>query len=223
MKIKNSLYSKLEIALIFGFFGLVFTVVSAFLGINDYVKRNAWIESEGYISVVNHSAERKEFTYSYNGVTYNVKSNSYSSFDDVGDLIIIYINPNNPSEVYEANTSLVFIIFLIIGSPFLIVGIIFLIKHLKFMKIRKICLNEGSPKRVKVLRFEETKFHYNRRPYYVMIVNYQGNEYKSSMFLLPYKSDIYATGAIVDFYYINEDTYYIDLDTFRYKNIDEEI
>ena len=56
------------------------------------------------------------------------------------------------------------------------------------MKIRKICLNEGSPKRVKVLRFEETKFHYNRRPYYVMIVNYQGNEYKSSMFLLPYKT-----------------------------------
>jgi hypothetical protein len=76
MKIKNSLYAKLEIAIIFGFFGLVFTVVSAFLGINDYVKRNAWIESEGYISVVNHAAERKEFTYSYNGVTYNVKSNS---------------------------------------------------------------------------------------------------------------------------------------------------
>jgi hypothetical protein len=98
-----------------------------------------------------------------------------------------------------------------------------MIKHLKFMKIRKICLNEGNPKRVKVLRFVETKFHYNRRPYYVMIVNYQGNEYKSSMFLLPYKTDIYATGAIVDFYYVNEDTYYIDLDTFRYKNIDEEI
>ena len=80
MKIKSHLYSKLEIAVIILIFGLCFTIVSVFRGADDYVKRNNWIESEGYISEVDESNDEKEFTYSYNGVTYNVKSNSYSFF-----------------------------------------------------------------------------------------------------------------------------------------------
>ena len=211
------LYSKLEIAVIILIFGLCFTIVSVFRGADDYVKRNNWIESEGYISEVDQSNDEKKFTYSYNGVIYNVKSNSYSLFDDVGDLIEIYINPDNPSEVYEANISFDFIIFLIFGVSSLIAGIIFIIKHFKFMKIRKICLSEGNPKRIKVLRFEETNIHVNGT-YYIIVVNYEGNEYKSGMFLLPSNTDIYVTGANVDFYYVNEDTYYIDLDSLKFKN-----
>ena len=229
---KSHLYSKLEFSIVFLLIGIIFTTVSVIFIVFDFNIRNNWVESTGIISSVNHSSEKIEFTYNYNGYSYEFKSSTYYPFIDIGDSIDIYINPDNPNTIYESSKLYVILVFFVFGVPILILGIVFFKQHLKFMIIRKRCLNTGRYKRVKVLRFEETSFNvrtsrfgrysFNRRyrPYYVMIVEYQGLEYKSNMYL-PEPVDICFKNATVDFYYISEENYFIDVASIKHEDSEE--
>ena len=227
---KSHLYSKLEFSIVFLLIGIIFTTVSVIFIVFDFNIRNNWVESTGIISSINRSSEKIEFTYEHNGYTYMFKSDTYYPFIEIGDSIDIYINPNKPNKIYESGKIFVILVFFVIGVSVLITGIVFFIQHFKFMTIRKRCLNTGRYKRVKVLRFEETRFYvrrsrnsfFNRRykPYYVMIVEYQGLEYKSNMYL-PDPVDICFKNAIVDFYYISEENYFIDVASIKHEDREE--
>jgi hypothetical protein len=71
---KSHLYSKLEFSIVFLLIGILFTTVSVIFIVFDFNIRNNWVESTGIISSVNHSSEKIEFTYNYNGYSYEFKS-----------------------------------------------------------------------------------------------------------------------------------------------------
>lgn len=214
MKFRSSIKSKLVASIVLFIIGFVFSAVAVGLNINDKIKKDSWDEVEAVIIHVNHNTEFAELSYSYNGDVLFVGSNSYSSTYEVGDIMIIYVNPNNPNDFYEASTSSVFIVFYCVGAVMLLIGIGLYASHVKTQKKIKRCMEEGSIKTVDVFELYMTHFYCNHQPYYVLKARYNGKEYKSHMFLLP-KSFTLNTKTVVNLYIIDDENYYIDLSSVR--------
>ena len=111
MILKHALKAKLYIALVFMILGIVFSAVAVGLTINDYNKKNNWLESEAKIINIDYHDEEVRVSYSHNGIEYSCYLNSYSSIYYVGQVIDISINPDNPSQIYEHTFEIVIYIF----------------------------------------------------------------------------------------------------------------
>ena len=218
MRIRSS-FSKLIYAIIFVFCGLYLTINLLYsLGKEVYV-REKWFEYEATIYKIDHDSEERYISYSYHSKVYKVKSKGYSTSDNVGDLILIYINTEDPIEIFEGGNIFGNIVGSLFGIIFLTIGIIFLNKDIKFRKNYKLCIKEGTKKRVTIQSIRSTNFSVNRVVYYYLVVIYDGKEYKSNYFSL-YKGFNLKSRKFVDFYYIDDDTYYIDLSSIEEKYIE---
>ena len=61
-----------------------------------------WDESSGVVTRLSRASEWFIIKYEYGEEVIEYKSETYySSSIDIGDIIIIYINPNNPKEVFD--------------------------------------------------------------------------------------------------------------------------
>ncbi len=215
MKVKQSNFKVIS-ALIFGLIGLIFLLIALVFNIDGTCKKNHWIESEATITSIDHHNDFKEISYVYKGVTYTITSSSYSSLSDVGDIVKISINPNNPKDIYEHEMSTLYIVFYCVAFPFLIISAWFFISHIKLKKMKKLCLESAVKKVVDIVEIVQTNFHYNDQPYYQFKVKYSGNIYKSQLFLFPLSFNV-LDKYVVNMYYIDDKKYYIDLDSVRKK------
>lgn len=220
MRLRTSIASKLAFAIIFGVLGLTFTIAAIVMTINDNAKKEAWDKIEATMIVVDHHLEKVELNYVYKENIYFANSSVYSSFDEVGDRVFIYVNPNNPNEIYEEGLSTVFIVFYCVGLPFLLIGICSLILDIKFRKNKKICMESGFKKVVDVIEVVKTNYYVNNEACYIIKVKSNGIEYKSQRFLLPVAFNPNIK-TVVDMYILDEKKYFIDLTSIREKREDD--
>ena len=216
MKLENSNKTKIAINIILFAFGLVFIALAVCLHLQDSIVKNSWIEYDAIITRIDHNDEETHIKYEYNGKEYKEVVSYYSSFLDEGDILKISIDPNDYSNVYVHNINFIFIMFYIFGTGFLIAGIIVVFNYFKNKKNKQLCVENGIRKVLDVFEFKKTNFHYNRHPYYIIIVKYNDIEYKSEMFLLP-KEVSFINEAVVDSYFCEDGKYYIDITTYREK------
>lgn len=217
MRFRSSIKSKFASSIILCIIGFIFVAIAIGLNINDYIKKDIWDECEATITFVDHFDEVVKISYTYKEETYICTSSSYSSFNDEGEILIIYVNPENPTEIYEAQISIIFIIFYCVGGFIFLIGIFSVISDIKSKNNSELCMNEGSRKVVDVLEVTKTNFYYNNEPYYLIKIIYRDKEYKSERFFLPETINLNAK-LVVDLYYIDEKRYYIDFSSLREKD-----
>lgn len=217
--IKRSKSSKLFGNILILVFGIIFIVVSLVFIFQYYHAKENFDETEATIIDVNHQNEKIKITYTYDGNNYIDTLNSYWSTANVNDKLIVYINPDNPYSFVDEKSYLGFTIILIFGLSFLIGGTIWLLNIIKFERNIKMCLSEGMRKKLKVISLNSSKVYFNKRPMYYILVQYQNKNYKSELFLLP-KQISSMNDAIVDFYFIDDKHYYIDIESYRSKEVE---
>ena len=217
MRIRSSIKSKLASSVILLIIGLIFMGVAIGLNVNDSVKKSNWIMKEATIVDIDHYKEVIKLSYTYNNLVYQRNSSIYSSFSDIGDIIIIYVNPDNPIKFYEKETSIIFIVFYCVSIPFVTAGLFMISSYFKNKNRVQLCLDNGRKRVAKVLEIKKTCFYYNYQPYYVLKVIYNNIEYKSEKFLLPETLNL-NMDVVVDVYIIDEKNYYVDTKSLREKN-----
>ena len=218
MKIESCVKSSKICAYIFALIGFVFSIIALALNIYDANVRNSWIEEHGIITVIDDSKENIFVTYEYNGVEYVTKSSFYSSEFNLGDEVVIFINPDNLSKIYLSDADILFIIFHIVGGLLALIGIGFFVYSGKRKIFIDDCLNNGSKKTLKVIEFKKSYVYKNRQAYYFLKVLYNDKEYKSELFRINKDFDLTNLG-IVDLYILENGKYYIDLKSYRKKEI----
>ena len=222
MKVNDSSNSKFVSGLIFILFGFIMLSTSVGLLINHFSKVESWKATTATITVIDHDEEEITFVYVYQDSSYKAISSIYSSTKKVGDSLVIYVNPNNPEEMYEHDLIIVSNAFIVVGSLFTILAIILFVLYNKFVKKKKICIEHGKKKTVNVGLIKKTSVYLNSRPYYMLFINYDNKEYKSHYFLMPRIFDM-TTKKTVDLYIYDEKTYYIDVCSLKEKKEESDI
>lgn len=222
VKVNDSRNAKLVSGIIFIFFGLFMLFFAIGNSINYSVKKENWIHSIAIITEIDHNKEKIIFTYTYKDENYVINSSIYSSNKKIGDSIVIFINPNNPSEIYEYELINVSNIFFVIGTIFTVVAFVLLVSYYKFIRKKKFCLEHGKKKTVEVDLIKKTSVRMNHRYYFIIFINYNSKEYKSHYFLMPRIFDL-TTKKTVDLYIYDEKTYYIDVCSLKEKSKESDI
>ncbi len=127
---------------IFFFVGALFVVLGFFLWneTNSFMKSAK--KTEATITRINeryHGDGDSDYdvyvSYFVDGKSYNEELNTYNSSMREGKNVTIYYNPDNPSEIMSGDSSFIVIIFLIIGSIFVLIPLIWF--TINFRKKRK--------------------------------------------------------------------------------------
>ena len=218
MKIESSVKNSKIAGIILILFSFIFNVVTLFLTIQfGYIKNN-WIEYSGVISEVNETEEHIIVSYLYEGVDYNVIPLYYSSKMELNDELIIYINPDDLSEIKLAELENLYITFFIVAGIIDIIGICLLLYSFKRKIFINECLDKGIKKTLYVTEIKRTYIRNNSQRYYYLKVLYNDKEYKSELFRIKKDFDKNNLG-IVDMYLLENGRYYIDLSSYRKKEI----
>lgn len=135
---------------IFLIVGIIFVALGFFIW-NDTKNfmKNA-IKTEATITRINeryHGDGDSDYdvyvSYFVDGNSYNEELNTYNSSMREGKKITIYYNPDNPKEIMSSDSSIIVIIFLIIGGVFVLIPLIWFIINLKNKKKRKRIIGYG--------------------------------------------------------------------------------
>ena len=218
MKIESSVKTSKIAGIILVLFGFIFNVVTIFLTIQfGYVKNN-WIEYTGVISEVNDTEEHIVVSYEYEGIEYSVIPSYYSSEMELYDEIIIYINPDNLNEIALSEVENLYSSFFIIAGIIDIIGIYLLFYSYKRKILIDECLNKGTKITLQVIEVKRSYYRNNNQRYYYLKVLYNDKEYKSELFRIKKDFDKNNLG-IIDMYILDDGRYYIDLNSYRKKEI----
>lgn len=194
-------------------------VATGWLAYQDTHKMQNWDESSGVVTRLSRASEWFIIKYEYGEEVIEYKSETYySSSIDIGDIIIIYINPNNPKEVFVANELIFPFITGGIGLIFLITGSIFFLVNFIKDRRNRMCLENGRRVRVKIGRMIKTSSNFGNKTVYRLAVNYKDKEYISQAY---YYSDEYfdvCEEHVVDLY-LYENKHYIDLESVKSGDI----
>lgn len=130
--------------------GIIFVALGLFIW-NDTKNfmKNA-IKTEATIERINeryHGDGDSDYdvyvSYFVDGESYTEELNTYNSSMREGKKITIYYNPDNPKEIISSDSSIIVIIFLIIGGVFVLIPLIWFIINLKNKKKRKRIIGYG--------------------------------------------------------------------------------
>lgn len=136
------------IFLAFAVIGLVFLIVGVLFYQDISKKEKKWIQTEATIVDI-QSAVHLDGDRSYNVVvefqveskTYRSDLSEWNSTMKIGKKVSIYYNPNNPYEIIGNGFSFTYVIFMMLGSIFEIIGLIPLVhlygKNLFKRKLKK--------------------------------------------------------------------------------------
>lgn len=140
--------------IIFTAVGLIFAIIGVSLGVSNFNKKSRCTAETSAIVIniksqistrrSNHHTRHTRvyapvFQYKVDGTEYTTDPHSYSSNcnEQIGDVVTLNYNPNNPSEYYyngDSSIKIIFIVFTSIGTVFTIVGIIMFCSFLKTKK-----------------------------------------------------------------------------------------
>lgn len=218
MKIETSVKTTKVVAYILAVMGFVFNVVALALNIRDTNIRNNWIEDVGVITEINGYDEKILVSYEYEDSNYRVSPSFYSSEFNLGDELVIFINPNSPNTIYLAKTEVLFFVFFIVGGSLAVVAIGLFAYSGKRQIVITDCFNKGIKKTLKVNEIKKSYVYNNHQAYYFLTVTYNEKEYKSELFKINKDFDLTNLG-IVDIYILENGKYYIDLKTYRKKKL----
>lgn len=170
--------------------------------------------------------------YTYDSVLYSGKYNIYTSDMREGDTIMIYVNPENPSKFYSANTFLYIILPGIFAVVFAAIGFPLFIYAFKINKIKKSMIQNGR-KKIGVITEVKTNYNYTmskgrHRSYRSHIIvsviddyTQQEVKYKSRGFWSPSDLGVQLGVTEIDVWVDrdNKNVYYVDTDKILNKSI----
>ena len=167
--------------------GVIMLVLAIFLSANFAFKKENWIQSVAIIEEVNNGSKDIIYSYDFNERNYTAKASFFTSIFRVGDTLVIYINPDNPSECYEY-ISIHFANFVAaISLILLVLSVVELYRYVRFLKNKKLCLENGIKRDVKVGLLKKlsgrVRLNFKNYFYYIIFINFEGKEYKSHQFL----------------------------------------
>ena len=169
---------------------------------------------------INHFDEMIKIIYNYNGINYAEEASFYSSNYNIGDIVKISLNPSNPRYFYIHDMIILIIVFSIIGVLFLLISLIlYFISKYKNSLVSK-CLEYGYKKTLDVIEIKQSYSNNNRNKYYYLVVLYENKKYKSDLFTINKNFNLKEFG-VVDVYFLEDGKYYIKLDSYRKKEIQE--
>ena len=218
MKIESSVKNSKIAGIILILFSFIFCVVTLLLTIQFGNVKNNWIEYTGVIVEVNEDEEHIVVSYLYEDVEYNVIPLYYSSKFELHDELIIYINPDNLNEIKLAELENLYLSFFIVAGVFDVIGSYLLLYSYKRKIFINECLDKGIKKTLYVTEIKRTYIRNNSQRYYYLKVLYNDKEYKSELFKINKDFDKNNLG-IVDMYLLENGKYYIDLHSYRKKEI----
>ena len=218
MEINNSIKSSKLASAILIIISLVFVVIAIGFNIYGDFARDNWYKATAVIKEVNHFDETINISYNYEGENYLIEPLYYSSTFKVGDLIVIFINPNSPEDVYIENMDLLFIIFYIVSGVMALISLILYIVSKNKDKIIKECIEYGYKKTLEVTEVKRSYTYNKGKTHYYLVVKYQEKEYKSDLFTLASNNGL-EEKYLVDVYFLENGNYYIKLDSCRKKEL----
>ena len=113
---------------IFGIIGVIFIIVAIISGISGSNKMSGYDRVDGIISDIEHHGDSNYVyvDYRYNGQDYsNISLNTYVSSMREGDDIELYIDDSDPfNPYYPTGTTIIVIVFGVMGIVFALIGII---------------------------------------------------------------------------------------------------
>ena len=226
-KIKESKHEFLM--LIFLFVGIALLVGSGIFFKLNLDAKNKYLTTEAEIVEIRGSGDSHSVyvTYEVDGVMYkHVRINMYSSSMYEGKIITIHYDPADPSKtVLTDGYMFAFILLLIMGSVFSLVGGTIVFKKLRKISLTKKIMRNGTAVRCFVTSFETDRSLKVNGSYvncflFCRPFNDATKTFKSASFRFEYNV---SEGDILNVYINNNSTdsenYYVDLSSLDGKNI----
>lgn len=205
-----------NIALIF--LALLILALGIYSLIKTIVINNTYVLTEGRITSIyeDEGFEMFEIKFPFDGEEHVAAIRSFDSEKMEGDLVKIYVNPNDCSEIrYQIKDNYVSS-FALIGISLLVLALnlIFLIKALLLNKKISVITSKGTKVLAKIISVEEDDKDYTRVPKNVQVILEDGRTIQSENLYITY-SILSYTNKYVNVYMVDDDVNqaYIDLDS----------
>lgn len=176
----NSLVA--PIGRVFLFVSIVLLAISLFIVCLNNKKASSYNETVGTIVSQSQSATKTLIEYKVAGKTYRHSESYYSAFDKIGKEVKIYVNPNDPTDVFM-KINIVIYILVPMSVIFGIISFFALRSAISFKKNLKKLMTDGLMVRATVEGFRYNyNYQINNKPSLMAVASNGNNKYISQPF-----------------------------------------